>query len=468
MKRAAIALLTLLACEDTIDANFTGVELTVAVPTGLEIDRLIVRATGQDGSEVLSPREFMIVPETEEPVQTETTNLLLGPELHFQQVTLHVDGAKAAGVVATGQTTIRLELGFVLTASVTLGVPDNCGDGTVDPAEQCDDANGREGDGCASNCGLEQGFVCIGSPSQCFVEARTAIVEAGRPCPGQGTGGSPFCLLSSGVAAPWAATVAVKAGTYGERITIDRDLELIGVDGAVLEVGASPAIRIEEAQALVRGLVIRGDSGIGGGIAIDGPDTMAEIRGNAIGPGNNVGIDVGPGTFVRIEGNRITEHAGGGIRLATDIGYIVRNNVVLENGNDASFGGVVIEAAPANSIFSNNTIARNTARTSSTAAVECHPSATIVNSILWDQSEPPRCTLRYSDIGPIETSTAPLGEGSFSMDPLLDDEGFLTAGSPCIDAGDPTSIAEGVAPVDDVEGDGRPSGDAVDVGADEL
>ena len=91
-----------------------------------------------------------------------------------------------------------------------------------------------------------------------------------------------------------------------------------------------------------------------------------------------------------------------------------------------------------------------------------------MNSILWDQSEPPRCDARYSDVGPVGTSTAPLGEGSFSMDPRLDGNGLLLTGSPCVDTGDPLSIAEGVAPIDDIEGDGRPSGDGIDVGADEL
>jgi len=37
-----------------------------------------------------------------------------------------------------------------------------CGDETVDPGEQCDDGNTANGDGCSSECKVEDGFVCTG------------------------------------------------------------------------------------------------------------------------------------------------------------------------------------------------------------------------------------------------------------------------------------------------------------------
>lgn len=456
------------ACGEKVEADFTAVNLSTTFPTRYGIDRLIVSAKAEDGKVALEPATFMVMPPMEVETQTETANLILEEAFDGQLVTFTVDGAKPEGVVATGETTLRLAAGFILTATVGLEVADTCGDGIVDPAEDCDDANQREGDGCRS-CTLEDGFTCIGAPSECFVEARTAVVDDDADCPGTGTHTAPFCALSSGVAAPWASTVAVRPGTYGERLVLDRPLELVGAEGAVLEVGAAPAIRIEGAVATVRGLTIRGDRGIGGGITVTGPDAMVKIRDNVIGPGSTVALDVGEGVFIEIEKNRMESHAGGALRLATDVGFIATNNVLLDNGGpSAPFGGVWFERAPANSVFANNTIAGNQAATSSTAGMVCAAAAEVVSSIVWDQPSLPACTFSYSDVGPITSSTVTVGEASFSEDPRLTADGHLEAGSPCIDAGDPQSIAEGVAPTDDIDGDGRPMGGGIDIGADEV
>jgi cysteine-rich repeat protein len=47
------------------------------------------------------------------------------------------------------------------------GALDSCGNGAVEAPEKCDDGNMNPGDGC-NNCGVEFGFVCFGSPNQCF------------------------------------------------------------------------------------------------------------------------------------------------------------------------------------------------------------------------------------------------------------------------------------------------------------
>ncbi len=45
--------------------------------------------------------------------------------------------------------------------------PNVCGNGVVEGAEQCDDVNLADGDGCSSACTIEPGFVCTGEPSVC-------------------------------------------------------------------------------------------------------------------------------------------------------------------------------------------------------------------------------------------------------------------------------------------------------------
>ncbi len=42
-----------------------------------------------------------------------------------------------------------------------------CGDGFVDDSEQCEDGNTASGDGCSSQCSVEPGYACTGTPSVC-------------------------------------------------------------------------------------------------------------------------------------------------------------------------------------------------------------------------------------------------------------------------------------------------------------
>jgi cysteine-rich repeat protein len=55
-----------------------------------------------------------------------------------------------------------------LLGSAPLGVG-LCGDGQLNPGEECDDGNTATGDGCDSNCFIEQGWVCLTTiaPSNC-------------------------------------------------------------------------------------------------------------------------------------------------------------------------------------------------------------------------------------------------------------------------------------------------------------
>src|SRR5690606_34447546 len=54
-------------------------------------------------------------------------------------------------------------------ASLNTNVGD-CGDGMVSDVEQCDDGNLMAGDGCNTSCDVEDGYACIGEPSECGID----------------------------------------------------------------------------------------------------------------------------------------------------------------------------------------------------------------------------------------------------------------------------------------------------------
>ena len=62
-----------------------------------------------------------------------------------------------------------------------------------------------------------------------------------------------------------------------------------------------------------------------------------------------------------------------------------------------------------------------------------------------------------------DVNMQPYAAANFTADPQLDATWHLAAGSMCIDAGTPSE-----APAEDFEGDVRPMGAEVDVGADEA
>lgn len=79
-----------------------------------------------------------------------------------------------------------------------------CGNGTLDPTEQCDDGNSTGGDGCSAQCTIESCFMCVGQPSICSpAPAGTACDDGnactvGETCDGSGVcGGFTSCRVNS-------------------------------------------------------------------------------------------------------------------------------------------------------------------------------------------------------------------------------------------------------------------------------
>ncbi len=55
----------------------------------------------------------------------------------------------------------------ILITSIRAFLGAECGNGTIQAGEQCDDDNVNNNDGCSAVCRIESGFMCTGSPSIC-------------------------------------------------------------------------------------------------------------------------------------------------------------------------------------------------------------------------------------------------------------------------------------------------------------
>lgn len=55
----------------------------------------------------------------------------------------------------------------------------NCGNGTLETGEQCDDGNTNNNDGCSANCELENGFFCYGLNECVFQDTSSMMIWQG-------------------------------------------------------------------------------------------------------------------------------------------------------------------------------------------------------------------------------------------------------------------------------------------------
>lgn len=81
-------------------------------------------------------------------------------------------------------------------------VIDGCGDGTIDGDEECDDVNTVSGDGCSSECTIEEGWTCSGEPSVCSPICGDGIIVGEEECDDDnltpGDGCSNHCTVEGG------------------------------------------------------------------------------------------------------------------------------------------------------------------------------------------------------------------------------------------------------------------------------
>ncbi|MBN1676593.1 MAG: right-handed parallel beta-helix repeat-containing protein [Kiritimatiellae bacterium] len=199
----------------------------------------------------------------------------------------------------------------------------------------------------------------------------------------------------------------------------------------------------------------------GGAIAVF--NSSPNIGGNTV--AGNTASEAGGGVYCRdssptIALNEITGNAaadGGGVYCWSFSPTLV-NNTIRGNTASAAGGGVCCDAG-STPLLLNNTILANTAADGGGVYASPSSSPTITNCILWENGDDlANCLATYSCI---EDGDA--GDGNIATDPALYADAHIQGRSPCIDAG--TSIG---APTTDRDGEARPAGAGIDIGADEF
>ncbi|MEO7732722.1 MAG: Ig-like domain-containing protein [Kofleriaceae bacterium] len=89
------------------------------------------------------------------------------------------------GSVTDDSFTFRTSDGAATSAAASFAVVvvgAECGDGSVEEAETCDDAGTDDGDGCSAICTIEAGYVCTGMPSACNTVCGDGVIAGTEQC----------------------------------------------------------------------------------------------------------------------------------------------------------------------------------------------------------------------------------------------------------------------------------------------
>jgi cysteine-rich repeat protein len=167
--------------------------------------------------------------------------------------------------------------GFTCADDIHTCVAVGCGNGVLDPAETCDDGNNANDDGCSGNC-LE---------ATCFVPVTHRSIQAA-------------------VDDPSCAAISAFSGTYGENLTIGRDLVVrgVGLDPVVIDgSGAGTVITIMSGSVALEHITVRnGMAAQGGGVLNRGATTLRDVRVEA----NTAIATVGAGGGIYNDGGSLT------------------------------------------------------------------------------------------------------------------------------------------------------------------
>ncbi len=76
--------------------------------------------------------------------------------------------------------------------------PEACGDGVIQSGEACDDQNQQNGDGCDSSCQVEAGWQCAEEPSVCVYLCGNGTLDPGEECEGADLNGASCATVPGG------------------------------------------------------------------------------------------------------------------------------------------------------------------------------------------------------------------------------------------------------------------------------
>jgi len=232
-------------------------------------------------------------------------------------------------------------------------------------------------------------------------------------------------------------------------------------------------LQVLDSHAFFRDLTLRGSTFSQSVIACgagEGFPTSLRLLRASVRNGQGTGIDVQADCPLVVERSLIGFNNGLGIRAASP--FRIENSYIVSN-----FGGG-ISIPIFGGVFRNNTVTKNRSSVGVPSGVACSsgivPAAVYENNIVYGNTGGPNwgvtppsagagCEWRFSDID------AP-GVGNINMDPLFVDPtsafyvGFkIQSSSPARNAG-----SNAAAPPVDYDGDARPEGTSVDMGADEF
>jgi fibro-slime domain-containing protein len=111
--------------------------------------------------------------------------------------------------------------GSIIIITVPDAAPDvpvgsSCGNGVVDPNEQCDDGNSVSGDGCSRICQLENNYICTQPNQPCLNQAKcgNGVLTSDETCDDGNTVGGDGCSADCNVVEPgWQCRVPGKRCT---------------------------------------------------------------------------------------------------------------------------------------------------------------------------------------------------------------------------------------------------------------